>query len=65
MALAYTDSTIMTFGKHKGKALANIPAQYFLYLYDNRMISNQALLQYVERNMDALKKEAGIKPKYS
>ena len=61
--LAYTDTTIMSFGKFKGRALANVPANYLLYLYDNRMISNQALLLYVERNMDALRKEAGLKPK--
>lgn len=52
----YDDDTIMPFGKHKGEALQDVPDDYFLYLYDNAMISDSKLLRYVEHNLDAIKK---------
>jgi uncharacterized protein (DUF3820 family) len=30
----YTDKSLMPFGKHKGTALANVPASYLLWIYD-------------------------------
>ncbi len=29
------DSDLMPFGKHKGTAMANIPAYYLMWLHDN------------------------------
>lgn len=29
------DTSLMPFGKHKGKALANVPNDYLLWLWDN------------------------------
>lgn len=52
----------MPFGMHKGKALANVPAKYLLYLYNNGVDHSQ-LKKYIEANMDALQKEAGLKSK--
>lgn len=60
--VTYTDETRMPFGMHKGKALANVPAKYLLYLYNNNL-DHVSLRQYIEANMDALKKEAGLKAK--
>lgn len=32
--MKWTDETIMPFGKHKGLPLKNIPASYFIFLFD-------------------------------
>lgn len=58
----YTDRTIMPFGKYKGKALANIPAPYLLYLY-NEGIARDALKRYIEDNMKVLNNEVKLIPK--
>lgn len=54
----YTDQTVINFGKHKGKALANVPAVYLLWIYNNKEFENPPLKQYILNNMDALNKEA-------
>jgi hypothetical protein len=33
--MAYTDASIMPFGKHSGTRLEDVPAQYLLWLWDN------------------------------
>lgn len=55
--VAYTDQTIMPYGKYKGTALANVPPDYLLYLYHEKMISNPSLLKYVEDNATVLQQE--------
>jgi uncharacterized protein (DUF3820 family) len=50
------DSTIYPKGKHKGKALANIPAKFLLKLYRKNEVSED-LKNYIEDNMDVLKQE--------
>jgi len=54
-----TDNTPMPFGKHKGKAMANIPAQYLLWLY-NEGCSHLGVKKYIISNLEGLKKEAGV-----
>lgn len=51
------DTDLMEFGKHEGKALANVPADYLLWLYDNNRAHGD-LKKYIEYNMDVLKKQA-------
>lgn len=51
-----TDSSLMPYGKYKGKKMANIPASYLLWMYRNDKLF-KALEVYVEENMDALEKE--------
>lgn len=46
----------MPFGKHKGKKLANVPASYLLWLFDQDWIKPDMKL-YINENMDALKIE--------
>ena len=59
-----TDNTPMPFGKHKGKAMVNIPAQYLLWLY-NEGCSHTGVKKYIIDNLDGLRKEAGLsKTKY-
>ena len=56
----YTDKTILQFGAHKGKALANVPAGYLLYLHGEGC-KNVMLRNYIEDNLEALKKEESTK----
>jgi uncharacterized protein (DUF3820 family) len=49
----------MPFGKHAGTPLANVPADYLVYIYDNDyLVGNVMLRQYIKDNLDALKIEA-------
>ena len=43
----------MPFGEHKGKKLANVPAGYLLWAYDNIKLFDN-MKQYIEKNKDAL-----------
>jgi len=59
-----TDSTKMWFGKYQGIALANVPADYLLYLYNSGKVFG-GLKKYIEDNLDVLEKEnSEIKSKY-
>jgi uncharacterized protein (DUF3820 family) len=50
------DETILTFGKYKGIKLANIPATYLLWLYENNKCFGE-LKDYIIDNLDVLQKE--------
>lgn len=59
-----TDKSIMPFGKHKGTEMANVPAEYLLWLYaeytePNPIFGfiNQQVKAYIEDNLDILKSE--------
>lgn len=54
----FNDSTPMPFGKYQGKKLIDIPAQYFLWLYD-KGCDHVGVKQYIIENLAALQKEAG------
>ena len=51
-----TDKSLMPYGKHQGEKLANIPASYLIWMYDNERLTG-SLERYVEENMDCLLKE--------
>ncbi len=61
------DTDKMPFGKHKGESMANVPASYLLWIkreHDKDPMQPQTrqqreVLQYVNDNIDDLKKEAG------
>lgn len=62
--MALTDESIMPFGKHKGKEMANVPASYLLWIYDEWTLPNprfgfvhKEVKAYIEENLDVLKKE--------
>jgi uncharacterized protein (DUF3820 family) len=44
----------MPFGKYKGQKLANVPAGYLLWLYDQKKLFGD-LKNYVEENTPVLK----------
>ena len=56
-----TDSDLMPFGKYKGTKMANVPAKYLIWLYentDNNFRGAQEVSRYTFANMDVLKKQA-------
>jgi len=53
---ALTDESPMPYGKHKGVAMANVPADYLLYMYNQDMLTEE-VSAYVEDNMDVLEQE--------
>lgn len=59
MTTIYVDTTIMPFGKYKGRHLKDVPAYYLLYLFDQLNIKDRALKEYIKDNEDVLRKEMG------
>lgn len=55
--MAYTDTTIITWGKYKGRALANIPADYLLYVYTKGW-GNTDFKEYLADNLEIIRAEA-------
>lgn len=56
--VVFTDNTPMPFGKHKGKAMVNVPAVYLIWLFNNSC-THTGVKQYIIDNLAALEKEAG------
>lgn len=50
------DESLMPFGKYAGQKLANIPAEYLIWLYENGKIYG-SIKDYIRENMDVLKEE--------
>lgn len=50
------DTSLMPFGKHKGTKLANVPASYLLFIYENFQL-HENLKEYIKRNKDVLQAE--------
>jgi hypothetical protein len=49
------DDSILQFGKeHKGSKLANVPASYLIWIYENCRLPDN-LKAYILENMDVLK----------
>lgn len=44
----------MPFSKYKGEKLANVPAGYLIWMYDNKKLSGE-LKKYAEDNIEVLK----------
>jgi uncharacterized protein (DUF3820 family) len=53
-----TDNTPMPFGKYRGKPMIEVPAKYLLWLF-NEGCDHQGVKDYINDNLDALRKEAG------
>jgi len=52
-----TDNSLMPFGRHRGKAMINVPAIYLLWLYNNGC-DHAEVREYIMNNLEALNKEA-------
>lgn len=55
-----TDKSPMPYGKHKGVEMANVPASYLIWLYENDKCTDD-VREYIEDNMDVLKIEINNK----
>lgn len=53
--MKYTDESLMPFGIHKGKQLADVPAYYLLWLHENNRSGQIAT--YINENMQVIKAE--------
>jgi uncharacterized protein (DUF3820 family) len=51
-----TDESTMPFGKYKGQKMANVPADYLIWLYENNKCSND-VREYIEDNLEVLRFE--------
>lgn len=58
----YTDQSLMPWGMHKGSKLANVPASYLVYLYENNLKAGP-LKTYIEGNLEHLRMEAKMNAK--
>ena len=54
---AFDDNTVMPFGKHKGKKMANVPAVYLLWLYGEGC-NHEGVKKYIVANLSLLEQEA-------
>jgi len=52
-----TDESPMPWGIHKGTRMANVPASYLIYVYENEKC-DYAVSKYILDNWDFLKMEA-------
>lgn len=51
-----TDQSIMPFGKHKGKTLAEVPHSWFEYMYYRDRLTGE-LKNYAEENVPIIRFE--------
>ncbi len=51
-----TDESLMPFGKFKGEKIANVPASYLLWCYDQEWCRGE-IKKYIEENKEVLIKE--------
>lgn len=52
---AWTDATLMPWGKHKGQKLSECPPSYLLWLYEQPWIKDwPGLYAYLKKNEDLL-----------
>ncbi|HTG57418.1 MAG TPA: DUF3820 family protein [Niabella sp.] len=54
-----TDQSIMSFGKYKGHKLANVPAEYLLFIYAEYDLQ-APLKKYIADNLQGLKQEVKL-----
>lgn len=54
------DESIMKYGVWKGTRLIDIPASYFLYVYENNKCSDE-VREYIEDNLEVIKQQTRLK----
>lgn len=61
MSEILTDESLMPWGKWKGTKMANVPADYLLWLHKEGKY-NASVKAYILENLELLKKEANKVP---
>lgn len=56
------DTSIMPWGRHQGKKMANVPPDYLLWIYENDKCSG-GIKDYIIKNMDVIKAEIALQQK--
>ena len=56
------DNSIMPYGKYKGEKMANVPPDYFLWLYENDKCQNY-VKNYIIENIDVIKQQIAYNKK--
>lgn len=51
-----TDNSVMPYGKYKGVKIANIPADYLIWIFENNKCTPE-VAKYIGENIDVLKAE--------
>lgn len=51
-----TDESPMPFGKYQDRKMANVPADYLIWLYENNKCNND-VREYIEDNLEVLRFE--------
>lgn len=51
-----TDNSKMPWGKYEGEKMANVPAEYLLWCFNNNKCSKEVAV-YIQDNLDVLKAE--------
>lgn len=54
--ITFTDKSVINFGKHSGKRLEDVPAEYLLWLYESKGFNmNTPLGRYIKDNLEVLR----------
>lgn len=48
------DEYVLTFGKHKGKMLKDVPDDYLYWMHDQKWMTNGVIRRYLDDNIDAI-----------
>lgn len=59
-----TDNSKMPFGKYKGEKMANVPASYLIWIFENNKCTPE-VAKYIADNQDVLKAEIKEKSRCS
>ena len=50
------DNSVMPFGKYKGEKMANVPADYLLWMYENGKCYGE-IKEYIKDNLQVIQTE--------
>lgn len=51
-----TDNSLMPFGKYRGEKMANVPADYLIWIFENNKCT-PAVAKYIAENLSVIKSE--------
>jgi len=51
-----TDNSLMPFGKYRGEKMANVPADYLIWIFENNKCTPD-VAKYIAENLSVIKSE--------